>query len=178
MRSYLTYLIDPGPRSKELGTDNIIDDSVASFIRKRIPSSDREEGESLLPDSQPNFEGGTVRVHTTASTFKITRKYTKHSPIPATTVFARNAPILYLPSLDKYIASLPPPSFSLPEAGDNEGNNRMFPPMDILEASGKTLEDFERNRTVSPQWRRSTTILGKLVDIFLGITVRQMLYHL
>ncbi|KAL1720708.1 hypothetical protein EV715DRAFT_196531 [Schizophyllum commune] len=46
----------------------------------------------------------------------------------------------------------------------------MFPPMDKLAASERTLEDLETNTTVAPFWRNRTTILGAALNIIVGFT--------
>ena len=93
----------------------------------------------------------------------------RHEPVPAKHVFSRAAPPLFLPKLDNYLSSLPPPLFRtfLPRqtAGDQKGC--MFPPMDRLK--GQKLDDLERNRLVLPWWDRKT-IFGGLSTAILGIT--------
>ncbi|KDQ63598.1 hypothetical protein JAAARDRAFT_119276 [Jaapia argillacea MUCL 33604] len=46
----------------------------------------------------------------------------------------------------------------------------MFPPFDILAASGKTIDDLEKNSQIAPTWRNRDSILSGLVSIVLGIT--------
>ncbi|KAI0032741.1 hypothetical protein K488DRAFT_78307 [Vararia minispora EC-137] len=45
----------------------------------------------------------------------------------------------------------------------------MFPPMDRLRATGKSLEDLEENRRVVPAWRNRATLLGVFSEIILDI---------
>lgn len=107
-----------------------------------------------------------------------------HSPIPATTVFARNAAPLFIPHLDEYISSIPAPSFpSILSHGRIKGKEiatgtGMFPPMDRLAATGKTLDDLEHNSQVAPGWRNRDTIFGILVSAALGLTVRCLFFPL
>ncbi|CAL1695681.1 unnamed protein product [Somion occarium] len=79
---------------------------------------------------------------------------------------------LSLPALDRYISRLPPPSLpSVPSSGKGKGKDIcMFPPMDRLAATGRTLEDLETNSSVAPGWRNRNTILGALVRGTLGVT--------
>lgn len=94
------------------------------------------------------------------------RRLLNHSPVPATVVFSRHAAPLYLPKLDNYLASLSSPSFpSLNRAGIEPV---MFPPMDKLVASGKSVEDLENNSKVTPAWRNRKSILGSAVNLMLG----------
>ncbi|KAG6849513.1 hypothetical protein H0H93_007867 [Arthromyces matolae] len=88
---------------------------------------------------------------------------TAHLPVPATIVFARNAPPLHLPALDRLLSSMPSPGFSR----DLQG---MFPPMDKLTKLGKSLDDLETNATVPPFWRNRKTLLGSTVNLVLGLT--------
>jgi hypothetical protein len=94
-----------------------------------------------------------------------------HKPVPAITVFSRSAAPLYLPKLDEYISSLPIPGFSKSSRRDPNGKPLMFTPMDRLAASGKSLEDLEMNKSVSPGWRNRSTIFGSLVSLVLGVLV-------
>ncbi|KZT30532.1 hypothetical protein NEOLEDRAFT_1053472 [Neolentinus lepideus HHB14362 ss-1] len=96
-----------------------------------------------------------------------------HSPVPASTVFARKAPPLYLPELDHYLSALPKPSFTpIPSApGKGKGKESpMFPPMDLLAASGKSLEDLEHNSQVPSVWKNRSRILSTLVNWVLALT--------
>jgi hypothetical protein len=91
-------------------------------------------------------------------------------------VFSRKAAPLFLPKLDDYLAALPPPRFiPLPSNDkDKDMDVGIFRPMDRLVSSGKTLEDLETNTGIPPFWKNRQTILGGLVNIFLGIMVRQI----
>lgn len=96
-----------------------------------------------------------------------------HKPVPASAVFSRAAPPLYLPELDEYLSSLPKASFTSIPAALGKGKGKkipMFPPMDLLAASGKTLEDLEDNSRVLPGWRDRSTILSTVVNLVLGFT--------
>lgn len=47
----------------------------------------------------------------------------------------------------------------------------MFPPMDQLAATKKSLQDLEANNVIAPAWRNRNTIIKGLVDTVLGVTV-------
>ena len=87
-------------------------------------------------------------------------------PVPATAVFARNAPRLHLPKLDKYIAALEPPPFL--QKGSRWTKDKMFPPMERLVTLGRSIEDLETNSAVPPFWRDRSTLLGSAVNAVLG----------
>ncbi|KAH8100667.1 hypothetical protein BXZ70DRAFT_1008156 [Cristinia sonorae] len=93
-----------------------------------------------------------------------------HKPIPASDIFKRNAAPLYLPQLDDYLATLPAPSFpDFPHKGKGK-EVPMFPPMDQLAASGRTIEDLESNSEIPPWWRNRDSIFGTLKGWALGLT--------
>ncbi|KAI0082304.1 hypothetical protein K474DRAFT_1655685 [Panus rudis PR-1116 ss-1] len=99
-----------------------------------------------------------------------------HEPVPVSVIFARNAAPLYLPDLDERIEKLPPPVLPAPSSdkglsrnGKGKGST-MFPPMDVLAASGKTVEDLEHNAQIAPGWRNRNTIFGILINAILGFT--------
>jgi hypothetical protein len=99
-----------------------------------------------------------------------------HSPIPAVTIFSRKAATLFLPKLDDYLAALPlphPPPLPSTNRGKDEDIG-IFPPMDRLLSSGRSLEDLETNSGIPPSWRNRKTILGGLANLLLGIMVRHM----
>ncbi|KAF9496158.1 hypothetical protein BDN71DRAFT_1482328 [Pleurotus eryngii] len=97
---------------------------------------------------------------------KCRHRFPPHTPVPATVVFSRKAFPISLPKLDKYLSSLPMPSFSQRRHGIIE----MFLPMQKLADSGRTIDDFEANSKVAPAWRNRKTILGSAVNIILGFT--------
>lgn len=90
----------------------------------------------------------------------------QHVPVPATVLFARDAAPLYLPKLDKYLSSIPPPKFS-----HVVDQSVPFPPMGNLAKLGMSLEDLETNRRQIPVWRNRNDILGSAVNIVLGLMV-------
>lgn len=102
-----------------------------------------------------------------------TRPSYVNSPVPATSVFAKDAPPLYLPSLDEYLTTLPAPSFAPVTSGIEHKDSKldMFPPMDRLAATGKTIQDLETNTTIAPAWRNRNSYLSSLVSVALGATV-------
>ena len=94
-----------------------------------------------------------------------------HTPIPLTTVFSRKAPALYLPRLDNYISSLPIPSYVASEQTKRTPTPNMFPPMQALANTKKTLVDLEHNATIPPSWRNCSGIFSTLLNLTIGITV-------
>ena len=94
-----------------------------------------------------------------------------HTPVPATVVFSRRAAPLYLPKLDKYLSSIPPPEFR-----DIPQSQSMFSPMDKLAKAGKSLDNLETN-TRPYTWRNRNTVLGAIVSMVLGITVSLDVYQ-
>ncbi|EIN13788.1 hypothetical protein PUNSTDRAFT_58299 [Punctularia strigosozonata HHB-11173 SS5] len=105
----------------------------------------------------------------TAPTAAQTRDNPTHKPIPLTTIFSRKAAPLYLPKLDKVISLLPKPHFRLPPSKVSSKHGQLFPPMDLLAMSGRSVEDLENNHQVTPSWRNRTSILSGLVDIIVGV---------
>ena len=107
------------------------------------------------------------RSHSTSSGQKSIDDSRDHVPVSAHTIFSRNAAPLSLPELDKYISALPPPPFS-PSRGANKA---MFPPLDRLAATGRSIESLETNFKAVPSWRNCNSILHALVNLVLGLTV-------
>lgn len=101
-----------------------------------------------------------------------------HTPIPAVTVLSRGAAPLYLPQLDEYLSNLPAPTFSpVPSRGTaHDKDVGIFPPMDLLVASKKTLEDLEANSTIPPWWRDRKTVLGAMANAFMSVMVSCIVY--
>jgi hypothetical protein len=89
-----------------------------------------------------------------------------HVPVSAHTVFSRNAAPLSLPELDEYISALPPPPFS----HSRDTKKTMFPPLDRLAATGRSIESLEANFKAKPIWRNCSSILHALVSLVLGLT--------
>lgn len=122
---------------------------------------------------------GPSRRRTTQTVGKVRSYITiPHTPVPATTVFAYDAAPLYLPDLDDYISRLKSPSFTSYPTGVRVGKTvigqGMFPPMDRLAATKKSLVDLEHNSAVAPSWRNRNSIFGGLVNLALGLTVRDI----
>lgn len=91
-----------------------------------------------------------------------------HEPVPAPVIFARDALPLSLPNLDRYLSSLPAPVL-----GDGcDDSSPMFPPLDQLQKTGRSLDDLETNTTVAPVWRNRSTILGGTLNTLIGLLVR------
>ena len=93
-----------------------------------------------------------------------------HRPIPAPTLFGRNTAPLYLPKLDKHLSSLPAPEFT---KWKRKGKViQMFPPMEQLAASNRTIDDLEHNSTVTPAWRDSNFWFSLANNAVIGVLVR------
>ena len=94
-----------------------------------------------------------------------------HRPIPAPTLFGRNAVPLYLPKLDKCLSSLPAPEFTKWKGKGKEKDVPMFPPMEQLAMSKRTIDDLEHNSTVTPAWRDRNFWFSLAKDGVIGILV-------
>ncbi|KAJ3799908.1 hypothetical protein GGU11DRAFT_775291 [Lentinula aff. detonsa] len=155
-------ITDSNPRSDTLSIEGFEDgdDELNDLESQRLLAS--SEKYSHTPDSKSALS------HTPSiSSASTLVEHPSHNPIPATQVFARNAPPLYLPKLDAYLSSLPKPSF----AGEKTSSKpRMFPPMDRLEKSKQSLEDMEMNSQIPPFWRNRKTLLGSAVNLVIGLT--------
>lgn len=146
----------PTPLSQLTTSATLIDD----LSRHPDSDSDDESFHKPTPSAEsPPASHSTLHRH----------RSTPHTPIPATVVFARNAPSLSLPKLDEYLSKLIPPSFAHATAKEPT----MFPPMDQLAKSGSTIEDLEYNLKIAPWYRNRNTLLGSAVNAVLGITVRR-----
>lgn len=91
-----------------------------------------------------------------------------HKPVPATTIFARNAAPLLLPKLDEYLTSLPAPPFA------QKGSKKepiMFPPMHHLAGLQKSIDDLEANMVKPPFWKDSKPTLSSAVNAVIGVMV-------
>lgn len=91
-----------------------------------------------------------------------------HKPVPAQTIFARNACPLSLPKLDECLALLPPPDFHGVVRDSHEG---MFLPMEKLAKVELSLDDLENNSSVAPFWRDRTLIFGRSLTYLLALLV-------
>jgi hypothetical protein len=144
-----------------------IEDQEDEDLLKSTPSTTHE---SSYPPSRP-------RVPPARPTFQQLWSHTStpcrlgHTPIPAIAVFARRAAPLSLPQLDGYISSLPIPNFVQHARKLPSGERQMFPPMDHLAASKKSIEDLEMNRQITPSWRNRSTLTGALTSLVLGVVV-------
>jgi len=101
-----------------------------------------------------------------------------HRPVPAPTLFGRNAAPLYLPKLDKHLSSLPAPEFTKWKGKEKEKDVPMFPPMEQLAASKRTIDDLEHNSTITPGWRDRNFWFSLVNDAAIGAVVRQLAYVL
>ncbi|KAF9568432.1 hypothetical protein CPC08DRAFT_702456 [Agrocybe pediades] len=93
------------------------------------------------------------------------RRHQHHQPVAAPIVFSRDAYPLNLPKLDKNLAALPAPF--LGEASVEHGG--MFPPLDALAKTGRSMDDLETNSTVAPAWRSRVSLLGGSVNFLIGV---------
>jgi len=141
---------------------------------KKIYPDDPEEHRDLLPKVPhgypPSVPTLTSNEEPLSSTATLVNQYpaANHTPVPATTIFARNSAPLYLPKLDKYLEGLDRPSFTPSGKGKLPV---MFPPMDRLSALGRTIEELEAN-VFAPNWRTRGNIFGAFTSAFVGLTVR------
>jgi len=94
-----------------------------------------------------------------------------HRPVPALTLFGRNAAPLYLPKLDKYLSSLPAPEFTKWKGKEKEKDVPIFPPMEQLAASKRTIDDLEHNSTITPVWRDKSFWFSLAKDAVIGVVV-------
>ena len=149
-------------------------------VREQVMSSDEEDSDDDMDDDMDDEmdissydDSGFASTATLVQRGRRERLASTHKPIPATTVFSRSAAPLALPDLDNYIASLPGPSFpSFPEAKQSSSSG-FFPPLDRLEASGKTLDDLEHNAQVPHWWQNRNKLFGAFTTLSLAITVRR-----
>ena len=95
-----------------------------------------------------------------------------HRPVPALTLFGRNVAPLYLPKLDKYLSSLPAPDFTKWKGKGKEKDVPMFPPMEQLAASKRTIDDLEHNSTIAPAWQDRNFWFSLAKDAVIGVVVR------
>ena len=169
---------------------SIRDHLVSKFsLRRRQPSGQDDkdplecEAQSLLTqtDRSRTFNDSTVVASVSTRNAILSSiperrggpAIVPHTPVPAVTVFSRQAAALHLPALDNYLASLPAPNFStFPFKKDHPA--MMFPPMDRLAATGRTLEDLETNSTIPPWWRSRNSLFGAIVSRILGILVSRI----
>lgn len=137
------------------------------------PLDDSEKQELLMENTYPPRSS---RSHEYDSAPKSPQRYPKrphhpsHKPVAATVVFSRNAFPLSLPKLDRYLSSLPPPFLG----DENEATGAMFPPLDQLANTGRSLDDLESNSTIAPTWRNQTSILNSLTNLFISLLVRPL----
>lgn len=99
-----------------------------------------------------------------------------HEPVAASVIFSRGAAPLFFPELDRHLSGIAAPSFAAFTAklDASRGNTpSMFPPMQLLAASGHTLEDLEHNSQIPQWWKNRNKISGFLVSALLSVTVRK-----
>ena len=149
-----------------LGTS--IYDGLPSVHPKPSASQGSLTGSS--PSSVTHVQKQSLR-STTAAVHGGGTQLQSHTPIPLTTVFSRKAPPLYLPKLDDYISSLPAPSYVASEQTKKPTAPTMFPPMQALADTKKTLADLEHNATIPPGWRNCSGIFSTFLSLTIGVTV-------
>ncbi|KAK7064260.1 hypothetical protein R3P38DRAFT_3301834 [Favolaschia claudopus] len=153
--------LPPKPPPRSIPTPSSQLTTSATLIDDLSRHSDSDSDDETIYKPSPSAESSTV-AHSTLHR----RTTTPHTPVPATVVFARNAPSLSLPDLDKHLSKLEPPAFTQPTAKDPV----KFPPMDQLARLGSTIDDLEYNFKIAPWWRNRTTLLGSTVNAILSIT--------
>ncbi|KZT02648.1 uncharacterized protein LAESUDRAFT_729889 [Laetiporus sulphureus 93-53] len=157
--------VDDDARHNEMEMDSLLPVSYASPSGMFISPSDAFSSAILQPS------------HSFASSATLVPGPSPHTPVPVSTIFARKAAPLYLPKVDDYISSIPAAAFPLiQKEEDAKGTSAsMFPPMDRLAATGKTLADLEHNSVIAPGWRNCSSILASLTSIALGVTGSSLL---
>ena len=180
----LPYFAPPTPRltrmpsqseSEPLGSNNSDATTIRGDVRenKLVKQSNDSLATSVTAVSTVIDDGTTLAKSHSAQLLPTPKDplAAAHSPVPATTLFWRNAVSLYLPKLDEYLAALPIPEFTKWAGKGKEKDVPMFPPMEKLAASKLTIDDLEHNSTVVPAWRdrnfwfslASSAVVGVLV---------------
>ena len=100
------------------------------------------------------------------------------APVAAKTVFSRGSAPLSLPALDNYLSSSPPPAFSSFSSHSSSSHGKqpemtLFPPMDLLAASGHSIEELEKNSVVPSSWRNRGSIFNSLAYVTVGVMVNK-----
>ncbi|KAH9936996.1 uncharacterized protein B0H18DRAFT_925256 [Fomitopsis serialis] len=152
--------------------DNVNDGLPRDSPRPSTSSGLRTGAPSSSTTAMSRLQRLSVSSTTTAVGRVQLGPHTPNTPIPLATVFSRKAPALYLPKLDDYIASLPAPSYVAIEQSKKgkAPTMAMFPPMQALADTKKTLADLEHNATVAPGWRNCDSIFSTLLSLTIGIT--------
>ena len=172
--------LTPFSHSTGIDTDSIIDSTLRGGIdlhpiglHFREGSGNARKAKSLARAGASEISEEELllfpysRSHSTSSGQNAIDDSRDHVPVSAHTIFSRNAAPLSLPQLDKYISALPPPPFS----PSRSTNKAMFPPLDRLAATGRSIESLETNSKAIPIWRNCNSILHALVSLVLGLTV-------
>ena len=125
-----------------------------------------------------HYDITTSRPPSPSGTFVSQSPTISHVPVAAKTVFSRHSALLSLPALDQYLSSLPPPTFSSFPSDSSSSNGKqsertLFPPMELLTASGRTIEELEKNSVVLPVWRNRGTIFNTLAYMAVGAMVNK-----
>lgn len=161
------------PASRPAGFQRLVEQDVTdagSFAASSTLCTRDDDTETLLSKSKyPPSSRYPASSSSTLVPQPIHRHHTsKHPPIPARTVFARNAPRLHIPRLDNYVDSLDKPPWEY-----NADTPQMFHPLDRLAVVGKSLQDLETNSVVLSPLRDRKSIFGGLGNALLGLTVSE-----
>ncbi|KAF8523077.1 hypothetical protein BU17DRAFT_75023 [Hysterangium stoloniferum] len=139
---------------------------------------------ALLPQPSSSHEFNDIKLHTfPRPTHDNDDKndFTSRPPSPsatlitAKTVFSCGAPPLLLPALDNYLSAYPAPNFppfttkATSSSKDKGANSALFPPMDLLAASGRTVEELETNSVVPHWWENRGSVSSSLVNLLTGV---------
>lgn len=163
--------------SSKLSTRQVSRQAFFDSSATLIPTTDFDSkiGDSLYTypprtrDTNGNNTQNAGFDPTSEQHYKKRRHHPAHKPVPIIKVFSRRAPPLSLPKLDRYISALPAPFFRDDE--DEKPSEQMFPPMDALGKTGRSLEDLENNSTVTPVWRNSSSIFASSTNFIIGFLV-------
>ena len=137
---------------------------INTFTSDNQPSEHESLAQLIYP---PSFASNSAPLLKAKSPYLISDGYNfpLHKPVPAQTIFARNACALSLPKLDEYLALLPPPVII------RDRSETMFMPMEKLAKANLSLDDLENNSIVPPFWRDRSLIFGRLLSYLLAILV-------
>lgn len=134
------------------------------FIDDSILEGDDRSMEGQNHSFQLQSASATPLLHASAS----------HQPVSASVVFARGAAPLFFPELDRRLAGIAAPVFPTFTKYNHAGRSKlstMFPPMQLLASSGRSLEDLEHNSQKTQWWKDRGKIFGFLVSLVLSVTV-------
>jgi len=158
------------PTARSVNLRQLLAGSSTTLVPDGSFDGSLKQREHLYPplksDMVENASQGTMEIKSPFHSSR--RRHRGHQPVPAPVVFSRDALPLKLPKLDKNLASLPVPFLG----GESTDHGGMFPPLDALAKTGRSLDDLENNSTVAPAWRNRLSILGGSINILIGFLVR------